>query len=169
MRVAHILGVAALGRELAARIGASPQVAADIGQVTLAHDIGYAEALRRTGFHPLDGAIFLAHRRAPEEIIHAVLHHSGAREGAKELPVIAEYYARLPGYQPAFLSDAITWCDVQTGPDGRRMTIAERVQDVVDRYGPDSPTSHAMLRSQPEFEEIYLRVGTLYHSSTKQA
>ncbi len=60
------------------------------------------------------------------------------------------------------------------------MTVAERVQDVVGRYGPDSQTSHAMLRSEPEFHQIVQRIegsgnslhrksSGLYYSATKPA
>lgn len=40
------------------------------------HDIGYAQALSRTGFHPLDGALFLMSDGWPERIVRLVAHHS---------------------------------------------------------------------------------------------
>ncbi|MFC5001765.1 HD domain-containing protein [Dactylosporangium cerinum] len=43
------------------------------------HDIGYAADLHDTGFHPLDGARFLARAGWPARICALVAHHSGAR------------------------------------------------------------------------------------------
>jgi hypothetical protein len=157
-RLKHIAGVVARGRELSAELGADAALAADIEQAALCHDIGYAGALKRTGFHPLDGAVFLAHRGASDTIIHAVLHHSGAREGAKSVPAAAPHYLELPAYAPDFLSDAITWCDTQTSPDGERVTIAERVREVEERYGAGSATGRAMRAMEPEFVEIFQRM-----------
>ncbi len=160
-RLQHILGVVALGRELASDLKASPETAWRIDQVTLAHDIGYAEALRRTGYHPLDGAVFLAHRGAEEAQIHAVLHHSGAREGAKVLPAAWPFYSGLPPFAATFLSDAVTYCDTQTSPQGARVTIAQRIAEVETRYGVDSPTGRAMRVMEPEFDAIHRRISAL--------
>lgn len=40
------------------------------------HDIGYTARLRRTGFHPLDGALFLMAEEWPERVVRLVAHHS---------------------------------------------------------------------------------------------
>jgi hypothetical protein len=49
---------------------------ADVTAAAWLHDIGYASALRRTGFHPLDGALFLIREQWPERIVRLVAHHS---------------------------------------------------------------------------------------------
>src|SRR3954452_16475569 len=43
------------------------------------HDIGYAPALRQTGFHPLDGALYLRKHKWDQRLVALVAHHSGAR------------------------------------------------------------------------------------------
>src|SRR6476646_1657594 len=43
------------------------------------HDIGYAPALRQTGFHPLDGATYLRQEGWPDDVCALVAHHSGSR------------------------------------------------------------------------------------------
>ena len=43
------------------------------------HDIGYAAPLRRSTFHPLDGACYLQERSWPDQLVGLVAHHSGAR------------------------------------------------------------------------------------------
>lgn len=50
--------------------------AADVVAAAWLHDIGYAPQLRRTGFHPLDGALFLMSQDWPERIVRLVAHHS---------------------------------------------------------------------------------------------
>ncbi len=158
-RVKHILGVTGFARELGAA-GGNPAFAERLATTALAHDIGYAESLRRTGFHPLDGAIFLAHRGAEDAVIHAVLHHTGAREEAKHIPAAAPFYEIVP-FVPTLLDDAITFCDTQTSPVGQRVTVEERISEIVDRYGADSQVSQVMRRMQPEFMAIFGRVSPL--------
>src|SRR6266511_3838518 len=72
----HTVGVARCAEELAATLDA------DDGEQLVAaawlHDIGYAEDLVDTGFHPLDGARFLDRHRWPSRISALVAHHSGA-------------------------------------------------------------------------------------------
>lgn len=62
--------------------GLRPVVAAEDGDLLVAaawfHDIGYSPALRDTGFHPLDGARYLA-SLGHEREAGRVAHHSGAR------------------------------------------------------------------------------------------
>lgn len=50
--------------------------ATDVVAAAWLHDIGYAPQLRRTGFHPLDGALFLMGEDWPERIVRLVAHHS---------------------------------------------------------------------------------------------
>lgn len=49
---------------------------ADVVAAAWLHDIGYSARLRRTGFHPLDGALFLMSQDWPERIVRLVAHHS---------------------------------------------------------------------------------------------
>jgi putative nucleotidyltransferase with HDIG domain len=57
------------------------------------HDIGYATQLD-TGFHPLDGARFLAHSSVPPRVCALIAHHSGAAAVA-ELLGLAEQLAQF--------------------------------------------------------------------------
>ena len=69
------------------------------------HDIGYSPVLRDTGFHPLDGARYLAslgHEREAE----LVAHHSGARFVAEVRELLPEL-AQFPFTESA-LTDAQT-------------------------------------------------------------
>lgn len=63
---------------LAASLGqrAATARAHEVTAAAWLHDIGYAPRLRRTGFHPLDGALFLMNDGWPERIVRLVAHHS---------------------------------------------------------------------------------------------
>src|SRR5437762_401881 len=56
------------------------------------HDIGYAPALQKTGFHPLDGAYYLQ-EHDQERLASLVAYHSGA-----------QFEAHLRGLTPALLT-----------------------------------------------------------------
>jgi hypothetical protein len=104
------------------------------------HDIGYAEPLNRCAFHPLDGAFFLQETDWGAPVAGLVAHHSAARfvaavRGLSALmrPFKAEEYAIGP------LVDSLTYADQTTGPDGRPMTVDDRLTDMLNRHGPSSP------------------------------
>jgi hypothetical protein len=140
----HVQAVAARADEL------RPAVAVEDGDllVTAAwlHDIGYSPALRDTGFHPLDGARYLASLGHEREAA-LVAHHSGARFVAEVRELVPEL-ARFP-YTESALTDALTYADQITGPRGERLTVADRLADAVRRHGPDAPTTLAAPRRDP--------------------
>ena len=70
----HASRTARRAAELAQRIPGTR--ATDVMAAAWLHDIGYATPLRRTGFHPLDGALFLMGEDWPERIVRLVAHHS---------------------------------------------------------------------------------------------
>jgi hypothetical protein len=105
------------------------------------HDIGYAPVLKTTGFHPLDGAQHLRAVGWPELVCGLVAHHSGSRFVAHVRGLddaLAEFK-----YQENLLSDALTTADQTAGPDGRPMTVCERINDMLARHGDDSPNARA--------------------------
>src|SRR5262245_45888415 len=77
VRLRHLAAVAARADALGATVPADT-VATLVASAWL-HDIGYAPALRQTGFHPLDGAMYLRQEGWPEPVCALVAHHSGSR------------------------------------------------------------------------------------------
>src|SRR4051794_6919676 len=72
----HTIGVARRAEDLASAVPGD-----DLELLVAAawlHDIGYAESVRDSGFHPLDGARYLAARLWPPRLNALVAHHSGA-------------------------------------------------------------------------------------------
>jgi hypothetical protein len=140
----HVQAVAARADEL------RPAVPAAEGSllVTAAwlHDIGYSQALRETGFHPLDGGRYLARSGHAREAA-LVAHHSGARFVAEVRGLVAE----LAGFPFAEdpLTDALTYADQTVGPRGERLSVTDRLAEAVRRHGADAPASVAAPRRDP--------------------
>lgn len=144
-RIEHTVGVAERAKLLTAAV---PDTEAPLLVATAwLHDIGYAASVRRTGFHPLDGALVLREMGWPLEVAALVAHHSGAR-----------YVAVVRGLQDpltAFphvddpLSDAVTVADQTAGPHGVPMSVSERLDDMLARHGDGSPNTRAHPRRSP--------------------
>lgn len=96
------------------------------------HDVGYAPDLRRTGFHPLDGALFLEEAGWPERLCALVAHHSEARITAAALGLTGRLasFAREEGP----VTDALVHADMASGPHGERMSLRERLDDMERRH-----------------------------------
>jgi hypothetical protein len=104
------------------------------------HDIGYAVPLKQTGFHPLDGALYLEQLEQPL-LAALVAHHSGARFVAAERGLSHEL-ARFAFRQDA-LTDALTACDQSVDHDGESTNVEDRMREMLARHGPSSANARA--------------------------
>ncbi|GAA2868928.1 hypothetical protein GCM10010472_27860 [Pseudonocardia halophobica] len=84
--------------------------------------------LATTGFHPLDGARYLVSADVLERLVGLVAMHSSAAAEA-ELFGVADQLAEFSD-ERTLTRDFLWWCDRTIGPDGQRMTFAERMDDV---------------------------------------
>jgi hypothetical protein len=148
-RWAHTEGVAACARSLA------PVLADEADLIEVAawfHDIGYAEALALTGFHPLDGARFLKPvPGVPELVCQLVAHHTGAAVEAEErgMPGVDVEFRR----PPSDLLDALTYCDLNTAVDGLPTTVDDRLAEIFVRYPAGHVVHRSIKRSAPLLKE----------------
>jgi HD domain len=122
------------------------------------HDLGYAPALRKTGFHPLDGARFLEASFINRRIVCLVAHHSGASFEALERGLMRELaiYEREVGP----VMDALTCADMTVGPRGQWLTLEERIAEILDRYPESDPVHRAIVRARVELETSVRRAET---------
>ena len=147
--------VQAVGRTAEA-ICHTNDVPLDLAAAAWLHDIGYAPELAKTGFHPLDGARFLAEISASQLVVSLVAYHSGAEFEAEERGLSREL-ATIPP-PPADLLDTLVLIDMTTGPTGIPMSIDDRLAEILGRYGEEDPVHRAVVRS----------AGSL-HSAAKRA
>lgn len=143
-RWAHVQSVATEARRIAP--------AFDDGELLVAaavlHDIGYAPDLAMRSFHPLDGALSLQALNAPARLCALVARHSCAIYEA-ELRGYGADIAEFPD-EMSPLRDALWYCDMVTGPDGRRLTVGDRLSEIRSRYGPESLVSRFLDIARPE-------------------
>ena len=101
------------------------------------HDIGYAAGDSGTGFHPVDGAEMLTGLGWPSRLSALVAHHSEARFTARAagLGAALDRYPRERGPVP----DALAYADMSAAPDGRHITLHDRLADIRRRHASDTP------------------------------
>ena len=118
------------------------------------HDIGYGPPV--TGFHPLDGARYLADCGFSRTVCHLVAHHSSSTYEAEErginLPAYRDYSAGRDDLGPAHA--LLWWVDLTTGPQGQDMTVEERLDDIAKRHHGD-----VVARSAERIRSILLEAG----------
>ena len=95
------------------------------------HDIGYAPDLVATAFHPVDGA---RHVRARGHERVARPTPTTPRPWEAEAFGLAGELAAFPREDSA-TADALTYCDMTTSPTGQRITLADRLAEIAERYG----------------------------------
>jgi hypothetical protein len=130
-RWAHVQGVAKKAEHVSASLTLSDEA---LVAAAWLHDVGYAPGVTDTGFHPLDGACYVAGLGAPGRVVNLVARHSYA---------ILE--AELRGFGPRLVAfsdergvsrDALWYYDVTTSPDGEPVSARERIAEIKHRYGP---------------------------------
>jgi len=154
-RWAHVKGVAGQARWVAQKLGVDGEF---LVPAAFLHDIGYAQELAATGFHPLDGARFVRDAGFPD-LARLVAHHTGARNEAA-LRGLPELIAEFP-FQDSLEQRALTYCDLTRGPTGKPTNVTDRVEEICARYGPDHVVTKAALIGLPEFLEIEREIESL--------
>jgi hypothetical protein len=151
-RWAHTQGVVARARALAVTV--APADRDLLIAAAYLHDVGYDPALQATGFHAVDGALWIR-SHGHERLAGLVAHHSGARFEAEARGVIdalAEFQT-----ERSAVADLLTYCDLTTGIDGEEITPAARLADVEQRHGADSDVSRGLHAAAQELAELVAR------------
>src|SRR5690348_10859754 len=158
-RWAHVQGVANRARSLAPVLGTD---AALLEAAAWLHDIGYAPGLATTGLHQLDGARYLRDaQHADAMLCRLVAHHSCAIIEASERG-LAEVLALEFEPAPQELSDALTYCDMTTSPNGELVPVEQRLAEIHTRYRPGHLVSRSIQSATPmilrAIEQVNYRV-----------
>ena len=123
----------------------------------LLHDIGYGTELVRTGFHAIDGALFLRDHAVDEQVVSLVAHHSCAGVEADIRGLSAEM-SRFPVHPDPLLVDAMIWYDMTSGPAGEEVGIDWRLEDIRRRYTPGSIVARTVEVTEPLLRAGWSRV-----------
>ena len=142
----HVQGVGARAEEVAVNLGLADDPLASAAWL---HDIGYGPDLVETGFHPLDGALFLRRVGADERLACLVAHHScavyEARVRGLEHELVTEFQC-----EESVTADALVYCDMTTTPDGEPVGFKDRMAEIEQRYGPDHAVTRALHLARPD-------------------
>lgn len=162
-RYQHTLGVVRAMKNLLPHLSIPADWKPLLIQASYLHDIGYSSKLFQYEFHPLDGAIFAAQQNFPKPVVAAVLFHTCAFELAKEgmHPQIKFFYLKhlpLLDSQDRQFIDWVTYCDLHTSPTGEKVTLQERLDEILHRYGPQHRVSQIMHKNKGDYEELIDRV-----------
>lgn len=145
-RWAHTQGVAARARSLAPVLGHDADL---LEAAAWLHDIGYSPELADTGFHPLDGARYLRDVHHADRVLYRlVAHHSGALIEAEERGLADVLTSEFEPANPE-LSSALIYSDMTTSPDGKPMSLDQRLAEIQIRYGQAHPVTRAIRRAAP--------------------
>ena len=145
-RRAHSLEV---GRkaDLAARLVRTEEREDLVTAATL-HDIGYGHPV--SGFHPLDGAAFLASQGFSALVCHLVAHHSCSVYEADERGIPRSAYEPFAiAAEVNHLHRIVCWADMTTSPTGQTVTVEERLAEIESRYGPEDVVTAFVRRARP--------------------
>lgn len=156
-RWTHVAGVARQAARVADLV--------DDGDLLVAaawlHDIGYAPDLVQTGFHPVDGARFLEARNADSRLCALVANHSCACVEARHRGLELDW----PDEQSS-LRDALWWADMTTTPDGERVGVRDRINEVGLRYGREHVVTVSLEEAASELIAAAARTETLLSITT---
>ena len=141
----HVQGVADQARHLRQLAGSDADL---LEAAAFVHDIGYAPDLIDTGFHPIDGANYLAKVGMPERLVNLVAHHSYALLEVELRGLIGHLEPFVDEHGP--VRDALWYCDQTTGPGGERVSARERHAEIKQRYGPGHLVTEFIERGAPE-------------------
>ena len=164
-RLAHVRGVAATAEQLVSRI--DPLEADALVAAAWLHDVGYAPSLSTTGFHPVDGAVFVRAENFPPVVVSLVAYHTGAEFEARERG-LSDALAEFPP-PPDFLLDLLTCADMTTSPDGSPVRPNDRISEILSRYPPEDPVHRAIERSAPTLLAAAAQVEALVQQATSGA
>jgi HD domain len=141
----HVRSVARRARWVAKTLALSD----DLVAAAWLHDIGYSPELVVTAFHPLDGARYLRRMGVDEQVVSLVAYHSCAQIEAEVRGLDEELTSEF-STGDAFLTDALLYCDMTTGPDGDYVRPADRLVEIRGRYGPDHEVTRFVERAAPQ-------------------
>ena len=120
------------------------------------HDLGYAPDIRDTGFHPLDGAVWLRETSFEDRVSALVAYHTCADIEA-EMRGFGNSLKSFPR-ESSLVADALLYADMTSGPAGQDLSVVARLDEIVSRFGEDHAVGRFVQRARPVILEAAQRV-----------
>lgn len=129
----------------------APHMRKEVITAAYLHDVGYGHPAM--GFHPLDGARLLKDLGYSDAVCHLVAHHTGATVEARHRGISPAEFAPFASADPDVIAanEVIWWADLTTGPSGETLSVQERIDEILSRYGPDHVVSQYVRNIAPKF------------------
>lgn len=158
-RLAHVHTAGEMAHRIGVLFGAD-EAALLVAAATL-HDVGYSPRIAQTGFHPLDGALYLRSLGLSERLCSLVAHHSEADMLAVQHGVL-DLGHQFPR-ERSLLADALVYADMHAAPDGQMIRAEHRLADIARRRpDPVEAVRASRLRA------AMARVGAALHAHEEQ-
>jgi predicted hydrolase (HD superfamily) len=114
------------------------------------HDVGYSPGLNTSGMHPLDGARYLRDvARADGVVCRLVAHHSFSVIEARTRGLAGQLTSEFPEVE-GLVSDALTYADMTTSPDGDAVDVNQRLAEIIARYGNGDLVAESIRQASPQ-------------------
>jgi hypothetical protein len=163
-RVAHSAGVARQARRVAYLLDHPWRSA--VTDAAWLHDIGYGDAVAKTGFHGLDGARWLRDNGWASATCRLVAWHTSAlSEG-----ILRGLYQDLTAEferPPPLAAAALTWADLTSSPCGEVWMLERRLADILERHPADSTVHRATVAALPALRSAAAEIEAKLARSTE--
>ena len=157
-RWSHSQGVGRKAESVAHLVGAD---ASALVSAAWLHDVGYAPDLVATGMHQLDGARYLRDvAKANDLVCRLVAHHSCASVEARNRGLSKQLASEFPPVEGR-VSDAITYADMTTDPDGAPIAVEQRLAEILARYGAGDLVAESIREASPLIVASVRRISEL--------
>jgi predicted hydrolase (HD superfamily) len=145
-RWAHSQGVGRKAESVAHLVGDD---ASTLISAAWLHDVGYAPDVVVTGMHQLDGARYLRDvAKAGDLVCRLVAHHSCALIEGRNRGLSDALVAEFPPVE-GLASEALTYADMTTTPDGEPVEVERRLAEILERYGDGDLVAESIREASP--------------------
>ena len=132
-------GVVEEMRLLLNQIDLSSEEKLDLIELAYLHKIGFSHKTIKTGFEPLDGALYCKNMNYSSEVVTAVMFCSGALEIVERnfsdlLNIYLEYKYYITPKTELYI-DLITYCDLHRSAYGEKISFQEKLVEVQTSFG----------------------------------